>query len=126
MMGLQFGTTSFFHHRFEYEKESNQDRNMNSNTDDHIRNSGTPFQNVNAQMQRELFASMLGGFFPSFFTCPIELVMIQQQQGGKSLVRTCMNVYQQYGMLSRGFMRGLVPNLYRDSIYSVGIFVDGL
>lgn len=94
MLGLQFGCTGFFQRVI----------------DKHGGKANT-----------ELVSSALGGLFPTIFTCPIELVMIQQQRFGGSFFLTLGSVWSQYGSLSAGLSRGLIPTVGRDVICVVGM-----
>jgi hypothetical protein len=69
----------------------------------------------------EFAAAAVGGLLSSFFTTPVELLMIQQQKFGGSLVGTCAGVIRTHGITSHGMMRGLMGAASRDAIYVAGM-----
>jgi hypothetical protein len=97
MMGLQFGTTGYFQQLFKGD-------------------SGAKLSQKN-----EILASAMGGLLPTCVTCPVELMMIQQQRYGGSFLSTVSKVASQYGLLQNGVMRGLFGTVGRDTIYVVGL-----
>jgi hypothetical protein len=97
MMGLQFGTTGYFQQLF---REGNGKKLSQKN---------------------EILASAFGGLIPTSVTCPVELLMIQQQRNGGSFVSTVSRVATQHGFLQNGLMRGLMGTVGRDTIYVVGL-----
>ena len=54
-------------------------------------------------------------------TCPIELVMLQQQKYGGSFINSLERVTTRYGFGQRGWSRGLLPTIGRDTICVVGM-----
>ncbi|CAM9292008.1 unnamed protein product [Ectocarpus fasciculatus] len=97
MMAVQYGTTGFFHKIFHGEN---------------------PEKMSNAH---HFFSATLGGVISACFTSPVELVMIQQQQFGGTLVGTPIKVIKTHGILHNGIFRGLGPAMMRDSIYVTGL-----
>eukprot|EP00927_Polykrikos_kofoidii_P029499 TRINITY_DN25509_c0_g1_i1.p1 TRINITY_DN25509_c0_g1~~TRINITY_DN25509_c0_g1_i1.p1 ORF type:complete len:296 (+),score=32.66 TRINITY_DN25509_c0_g1_i1:57-890(+) len=97
-MGVQFGCTSFM--------------NRLIMGKDH----GTRPMTV----PEELGASLLGGSLAALYTSPCELVMIQQQRFGGTLLGTPAQVFRQHGF-SNGIMRGVFANMGRDGIYVCGM-----
>lgn len=71
--------------------------------------------------KEEIISSFSGGFFASPFVAPVELIMIQQQKHGKSILATASKIVTEYGIFSQGFMRGILPCGLRDSIYVLGM-----
>ena len=70
----------------------------------------------------ECLSAMIGGMLSAFLASPVELVMIQQQIYGKSIVRTVSSIAATNGVFSkRGLMRGLLPTIFRDGIYVTGL-----
>jgi hypothetical protein len=71
---------------------------------------------------RDFMSAALGGMLSAFFSSPVELVMIQQQVYGKSVMRTIRSITQTSGVFSRsGLMRGVLPTVCRDGIYVTGM-----
>lgn len=97
MMGLQFGTTGYFQQLFRSETSSKLSRGG------------------------EIGAAFFGGLIPTVLTCPIELVMIQQQRNGGTFPSTCSKVVSSHGIAGGGLFRGLIGTMSRDSIYVVGM-----
>jgi hypothetical protein len=69
----------------------------------------------------EFAAAAVGGLLSSFFTTPVELIMIQQQKYGGSFGGTLKNVVTTYGVTNKGMMRGLAGAASRDAIYVAGM-----
>ena len=92
-MSLQFGSTGFFRQLFGEKLNGCQ----------------------------ELFSASLGGCVAACATTPIELVMVQQQRFAGSMIGTSIRVARIYGVTGRGLMRGLLPTVARDSIYTTGL-----
>lgn len=97
MMGLQFGTTGYFQQLF-----------RGDSTD-------------KLSQRNEILASAFGGLIPTSVTCPVELLMIQQQRFGGSFVSTVSRIVSQYGLMQNGLLRGLMGTVGRDTIYVVGL-----
>lgn len=96
MMGLQFGITGFFNKIF-----ANDSGSMSvSNT---------------------FISAILGGVITATFSCPVELVMIQQQKHSGSLIGTPIRIAKQFGVGSGGLFRGLTLTMTRDGIYVAGM-----
>jgi len=96
MMGLQFGITGFFNKVF-----ANESGSMSvSNT---------------------FLSAILGGVITATFSCPVELVMIQQQKHSGSLIGTPIRIAKQFGLTSNGLFRGLSLTMTRDGIYVAGM-----
>lgn len=69
----------------------------------------------------EFLAAGMGGLLSSFFTTPVELIMIQQQKFGGSFPGTFARIVKNHGVLNNGIMRGLVGAASRDAIYVSGM-----
>jgi hypothetical protein len=69
----------------------------------------------------EFAAAAVGGLLSSFFTTPVELIMIQQQKFGGSFGGTLKKVVSTYGVTKNGMMRGLTGAASRDAIYVAGM-----
>jgi solute carrier family 25 (mitochondrial carnitine/acylcarnitine transporter), member 20/29 len=101
MMALQFGLTGFFQKVFKAHEGSDAP--------------------ISQDLQDVLSASC-GGVISAFFASPVELVMVQQQMYGGSVLSTVKSIVVQNGVFARsGLMRGLLPTVGRDSIYTVGM-----
>ena len=72
----------------------------------------------------ELTSSALGGLFPTILTCPIELIMIQQQKYGGSFIKSLYHITYKYSIFSRGWCRALVPTIGRDTICVIGMYMN--
>eukprot|EP00040_Diaphanoeca_grandis_P031134 m.185735 g.185735 ORF g.185735 m.185735 type:complete len:276 (+) comp32240_c1_seq1:503-1330(+) len=72
-------------------------------------------------ISEEMGAATLGGCVGALYTSPVELVMIQQQRNGGSMVQTVKRVFTEGGVLRNGMMRGLLPAMARDAIYVAGM-----
>ena len=96
-MGLQFGTTGYFQQIF---REGSGKKLSRSS---------------------EIAAAALGGLIPTLVTCPVELLMIQQQRLGGSFVSAVTRVAKDHGLLHKGLMRGMWGTIGRDTIYVVGL-----
>lgn len=82
---------------------------------------GHVVEGEHVSMRNEFAAAGIGGLLSSVFATPIELLMIQQQKYGGSLVGTCKGVVQKYGVTNHGMMRGLIGAASRDAIYVSGM-----
>lgn len=60
----------------------------------------------------------LSGSLSSGFATPTELIIIQQQKSGRSLIAEASNFYRTYGL--GPLMRGLFPCAGRETIYAGG------
>lgn len=107
MMGFQFGLTGFFQNFFQNRSDA---KNINSSLKE-------PYQ---LTVMEEFASSIFGGMLSAIFSSPIELVMIQQQLFGKSILSTSTTIVKQHGVVS-GLMRGLASAALRDSIYVSGM-----
>merc|ERR1711991_9857 len=65
-------------------------------------------------------ASLLGGALASLYVSPAELLMIQQQNFGKTLPRTISSIVQSRGVL--GLYRGLPAAMLRDGTWTMSLF----
>lgn len=63
-------------------------------------------------------SAWLGGATSALFVSPVELVMIQQQRYGKSMIQTIMNIFSTKG--GKGLFRGVIPAIARDSLFVAG------
>lgn len=63
----------------------------------------------------------MGGAISAVPTTPIELVMIHQQLKGLRLSAMTWQIIQGYGIFHRGLMRGLIPCMMRDAVYTCGL-----
>ena len=68
-----------------------------------------------------LTQAALGGAISAVPTTPIELVMIHQQLKGLSLSEMTGQIVRGYGIFHRGLMRGLIPCMIRDAVYTCGL-----
>lgn len=109
MMGLQFGLTGVFQKMF-----------MSSNSNKSSNNSDNSIEPEMTNGQR-LASAMMGGVVSAVFTAPVELVMIQQQQFGGTMIGTPLRVIKTYGFSNKGMFRGVLPVILRDSIYVSGL-----
>ena len=66
-------------------------------------------------------SAILGGVITATFSCPVELVMIQQQKHSGSLIGTPIRIAKQFGLTSNGLFRGLSLTMTRDGIYVAGM-----
>lgn len=98
MMAVQYGITGFFHTVFH--DDSSGDKMSTSH---------------------HFLSATLGGVISACFTSPVELVMVQQQQFGGTLIGTPIKLIKRHGMLQNGIFRGLGPAMMRDSIYVTGL-----
>lgn len=69
----------------------------------------------------EFMAAAMGGLLSSFFTTPVELIMIQQQKFGGSFPGTFASIVKKHGALNNGIMRGLMGAASRDALYVSGM-----
>ena len=97
LLGFQFGLTGFFQ-KLLHEKGI-------------VKNAETS----------ELLAAAMGGLMSTILTCPIEMVMIQQQKNGGSFVNTLTRVTNRYGVGWHGLFRGITPTIGREIICVVGM-----
>ena len=108
MMAVQFGITSALQKQF---AQTHSFNSFEINLPQSISSEG-----------RDFLSAALGGMLSAFFSSPVELVMIQQQIYGKSVVRTILSITQTNGVFSRsGLMRGVLPTVCRDGIYVTGM-----
>ena len=68
-----------------------------------------------------LSAAVGGGLVGAVFASPVELVMVQQQRFGGSLLGVPLGVAREHGALGSGLLRGLGPALLRDGVYVGGM-----
>ena len=69
----------------------------------------------------DLAAAVGGGMIVALFASPVELVMIQQQRFGGSLLGTPLNIMRTHGLMGQGLFRGLGLAIVRDGIYVGGM-----
>ena len=69
----------------------------------------------------ELSAAASAGGLVAFYASPCELIMVQQQRYGLSLVHTASNVFSQFGVVY-SLSRGLSLSIARDAIFVGGMF----
>ena len=69
----------------------------------------------------ELSAAATAGGLVAFYASPCELIMVQQQRYGLSLVQTASNVFSRFGMIY-SLSRGLSLSIARDAIFVGGMF----
>lgn len=102
MMGVQFGATGLCQSVMrKWSRESTLSSNMSQFAD--------------------VCAAFLGGVISTVSSSPIELVMIQQQRFGGSLLSTAQRIVQSRGYMSEGLMRGYQAGMVREGIYVVGM-----
>lgn len=65
----------------------------------------------------DMRAAVVGGLVSAFLSAPIELIMIKQQLQGGGFFHVTYQTISTYGVSSRGLYRGLVPAIFRDSLY---------
>eukprot|EP01040_Poterioochromonas_malhamensis_P008823 gene8823-9558_t len=102
MMGLQFGFTKFY-----------QDLLINVN---HSSSTGAKLT-----QNEEFLSASLSGVTVGLFSCPVELVMIQQQRFGGSFFQTPLKIFSQHGFFREGLMRAYSVCAARDAIYVCGM-----
>lgn len=68
----------------------------------------------------EISAALLGGALSAFYTAPVELTMVQQQNFGGSMLGTTMRIMNTYGVW-KGLSRGFMATASRDAIYTAGL-----
>ena len=105
MMGVQFGTTGFLQRMWLTYVATNSSSNSS----------------ISLSMSDELGLSCLGGAISAIPTCPVEVIMINQQKTGHSMINMISNITSNFGYLNDGLMRGLMPCVLRDSIYTCGL-----
>lgn len=66
---------------------------------------------------QEIYSAAIGGTVTSIFTCPVELVMIQQQVHGRSIFETPRMLVKQHGWMAGGLFRGLGATAGREFVY---------
>lgn len=66
----------------------------------------------------ELSAALIGGAISGLACGPMELMMIQQQRFGLSLLATPAQIAREYG--ARGFARGITMSCGREGVYTGG------
>ena len=69
----------------------------------------------------ELTAAASAGGLVAFYASPCELMMVQQQRYGLSLVHTVSNVFSRFGVIY-SLSRGLSLSIARDAIFVGGMF----
>lgn len=67
---------------------------------------------------RTLFIALGAGASSALFSCPAEMVMIQQQKSGRSLMAELRQLTSTLGIMS--VYKGLSPTLVRESLYTAG------
>jgi hypothetical protein len=65
----------------------------------------------------DLGGAIAGGMLTALIAAPIELVMIQQQLHGGTLVSTPSKIIKNYGFGVKGLMRAFTVTVWRDAIY---------
>lgn len=98
MMAVQYGTTGFFHRLFHDEAGEQK-----------------------MSTAHHFISATLGGAISACFTSPVELVMIQQQRYGGTIIGTPIKIIKDHGFLHNGIFRGLGVAILRDSIYVTGL-----
>lgn len=68
----------------------------------------------------EISSALLGGALSAFYTTPVELTMVQQQNFGGSMPGTTVHIMKTYGVW-RGLSRGFMATAARDSLYTAGL-----
>jgi hypothetical protein len=71
--------------------------------------------------KQEISMAAAGGTISALATNPVELVMIQQQRGGGSLIGAVQAVISKWGVSGAGLYRGILPCFARDAIYVTGM-----
>lgn len=98
-LGVQFATTSLLSSLLNPQSTSKLNRSVKS-------------QNHSDTV--EVFSAVGGGVMAAFFATPLELIMIQQQLRGQSILNNVKHTIQ---ISPHSLMRGLSITMYRDSIY---------
>mmetsp|Transcript_35222 Transcript_35222/g.77494 ORF Transcript_35222/g.77494 Transcript_35222/m.77494 type:complete len:166 (+) Transcript_35222:51-548(+) len=70
-------------------------------------------KSVSSSSGGQLAAAAGGGVVTAAFATPVELVMIQQQRFGSSILSTLVRLFKEHGMFGSGLMRGLGPAVAR-------------
>lgn len=78
-------------------------------------------ENTELTANQELVTAGVGGSICAIASCPIELIMIQQQLHGGTLIGTPINIAKKYGLFNKGMYRGLSATMIRDFIYVSGL-----
>jgi hypothetical protein len=68
---------------------------------------------------QEYSSAFMGGAVSALFAAPVEHIMIQQQRYGGSMYSTLKNLVSEFGVSK--LTRGMLPAVYRDSIYVSGM-----
>jgi hypothetical protein len=68
---------------------------------------------------RAIAIAMGAGACSAAFSCPAEMVMIQQQKSGMGLLAETKQIISKYG-LAPGMYKGLAPTVIRESLYVAG------
>ena len=105
-MGMQFVVTGLFKSFF---------------SDSSSASSTSAVSNIERSLAADLGAAAGGGAVVALFATPVELIMIQQQRFGGSLLGTPLNILRAHGAFGQGLMRGLGLTMARDSIYVGGM-----
>ena len=77
----------------------------------------TAYSQKNSGGTGDLGGAIAGGMLTALIAAPIELVMIQQQLHGGTLVSTPSKIMKTYGFGVKGLMRAFTVTVWRDAIY---------
>jgi hypothetical protein len=99
-LGVQFATTSLLSSILKGGASKHNNNNNNNNNDN--------------DTVVEIGSAVGGGVLAALFAAPLELIMIQQQLRGGTIISA---VRHSTAVSRQSLMRGLSPTMYRDSIY---------
>lgn len=102
MMGLQFGLTGLFKRLAPIFVATSSSSSKDGSSSPHF----------------EYFSAFLGGSVSALFASPVELIMIQQQRNGSSVLSTLQRITSTHGPMM--LFRGLMPAMMRDALYVSG------
>ena len=78
-------------------------------------------QHTDLEFVDEVAVATGGGMISAIFSCPFELVMIQQQRFGGSIASTVGGIVKRFGMFGSGMGRAMSICVVRDGIYTAGL-----
>jgi len=109
MMGLQFGLTSVLQKLY-----------LSTVLGVAAGTAGTTGQEEMSFFGEVILASA-GGALSALTSSPMELIMIQQQLRGGSMLTQARRIVTVYGVGAEGLFRGLSQTMLRDSVYTAGL-----
>ena len=102
MMGVQFGCTGWLQRMWLTYISS---KNKAESSKDH-----------QFSLKDEMGLAFVGGAISALPTTPVELIMIQQQRSGDSMMKVINHVLKNHNIV-----RGMIPCICRDSVYTTGL-----